>query len=104
MTFKVITNPEFTHTVTVDVPVDGGFEEQTLLARFRFVPPGELAGMNGRDYADAVLVSLDDLADAEGTAIPYSAAVREECLGLPWVVLGLVRGYNAALLKARLGN
>ena len=104
MTFKVITNPEFTHTVTVNVPVDGGFEEQTLQARFRFVPPADLAAMNGREYADAVLVSLDDLADAEGKAIPYTVAVREECLGLPWVVLGLVQGYNAALVKSRLGN
>lgn len=104
MTFKVITKPEFTHTVAVNVPVDGGFEEQTLQARFRFVPPADLAEMNGRDYADAVLVSLDDLADADGTPLPYSADVRADCLGLPWVVLGLVQGYNAALMKARLGN
>jgi hypothetical protein len=60
--------------------------------------------MNGRAYADAVLVSLDDLADAEGKAIPYTVAVREMCLGLPWVVLGLVQGYNAALMKAQTGN
>lgn len=104
MTFKVIAKPEFTHTVTVHTPVDDGFDAQTLQARFRFVPPAELANMNGRNYADAVLVSLDDLADAEGKAIPYTAAVREECLGLPWVVLGLVRGYNAALMKAQAGN
>jgi hypothetical protein len=104
MTFKVITNPEFTHTVAIHVPVDGGHEEQTLQARFRYVPPEELADKNGREYAETVLVSLDDLADADGMRIPYSPAIREECLSLPWVVLGLVRGYNAGLLKARLGN
>lgn len=104
MTFKVITNPEFTHTVTIHAPIDGGFEEQTLQARYRFVPPAALAEMNGRDYADAVLISLDDLAGADGKAIPYTVAVREACLGLPWVVLGLVRGYNAALMQARSGN
>lgn len=104
MTFKLITRPAFTHTVTINAPVDGGFEEQTLQARYRYVPPDDLPTTSGREYVDAVLVSLDDLADETGKPLPYSDEVRETCLSLPWVVMGLMQGYNAGLIKARLGN
>jgi hypothetical protein len=104
MAFKVIPNPEFTHKVEIEVPADGGHETQTLQARFRYVPADDLTGKTGREYVEAVLVSLDDLADAQGQAIAYSHAVRDECLALPWVQIGLIRGYNTALTGHRLGN
>lgn len=32
--FKISESPEFTHKVVVPVPVDGGFKDETLMARF----------------------------------------------------------------------
>jgi hypothetical protein len=104
MAFKLITNPEFTHSVTIFVPADGGHEEQTLQARYRYVPTDDLPTMSGRAYVEAVLVSLDDVADEKGKPLPDSPELREAMLSLPWVVMGLMQGYNAALIKARLGN
>jgi hypothetical protein len=104
MTFKLIKRPEFTHTVTIHSPVDGGFEEQTLQARYRFVPTEDLPTTSGREFVDAVLVSLDDLVDDQSKPLADSPEVRAAMLSLPWVVMGLITGYNTGLVKARLGN
>jgi len=36
--FTLVENPEFTHNVTVSMPVDGGFTEHTFTARFKLLP------------------------------------------------------------------
>ncbi|PTX37164.1 hypothetical protein C8N34_1539, partial [Gemmobacter caeni] len=36
--FKLLQKPEFSHTVKLSVPVDGGHDTQTFTARFRALP------------------------------------------------------------------
>ena len=106
--FKIATSPEFTHTVRVQVPVDGGHEEQTFDCRFRVVDdPDEksLLAVDGvKQFLRDIIVSFDDLADAQGKPVSYSDAVRDRILALPNVRLALLRTYRNALSKAQTGN
>ena len=108
--FKITESPEFTHKVVVAVPVDGGFKEETLMARFRVVGQdqlSELADATPGNYGalvEKIVVSLDDLADAEGQPLPYNDAVRKAVMDLPYVRTALMRTYSEAVSGARRGN
>jgi len=108
--FKIAKNPEFTHKVPVQVPVDGGHEEQVLKCRFRVVPPEtisihDLMTAEGTEsYLRAICVRFEDVVDEEGTPIPHSDALTDQLLAVPFVRLALVRAYSAAMAKGRLGN
>ncbi len=108
--FKIIKKPEFTHDVPINVPVDGGHQEQLLRTRLRALPDEEAEGFDLRSVAGtkeflcAVIVQFEDLTDAEDRALPYSEVARDALLGHAFVRNGLVQAYVAALTKARLGN
>lgn len=108
--FKIIDNPEFTHEVKVMVPVDGGHEEQTFRARFRLVDEGEVDPLKARTAEEFVaflkraIVGLEDLVDAAGKPLPYSDALRDRLIALPFIRVALTRTYLAAVTKAREGN
>lgn len=108
--FKITESPEFTHKVVVPVPVDGGFKDETLMARFRVTSQdrlAEIADATPGNYAalvDAIVVSLDDLADGDGKPLPYNAEVRKAVLDLPYVRTALIRAYSEAVSGARRGN
>lgn len=108
--FKVITHPEFTHDVPVQVPVDGGHAEQLLRTRFRALPDGEAEGFDlrtvqgSKDFLKRVVLRFEDLADVAGKPLTYDEALRDGLLEHAFVRNGLVQGYVAALTKARLGN
>jgi hypothetical protein len=108
--FKIITSPEFTHPIAVMVPTDGGHEEQTFKARFRVFPSekdGEYdltSPTDLKEYLREVVVSMDDLIGDDKKPVPYSDAVREQMIGLPYVRLELLRTYMAAVTKQRTGN
>lgn len=107
--FNITETPEFTHIVHVQTPVDGGHREDTFKARFRviddedqkanFYKVGEV-----KDYLRKLLISMDDLADGQKKPIPYSDEVRDKMLALPHVRMALLKTYNEALTKARVGN
>ncbi len=109
--FKIDDAPEFTHTVRVMTPVDGGHREDSFKARFKVVEEdenqGDLAAFSPetiKDHLRRIVVGMEDLADDAGKAIPYSDEVRERMLRLPHVRLALLRAYRNAFAKERAGN
>jgi hypothetical protein len=104
--FKVNATPEFTHTVTVMVPTDGGHEEQSFKARFRVLTTDVEAKLEvgNREYLHKILVSMEDLVDEAGKPVSYNDAVRDQMLALPYVSVALVNAYVNALVKERSGN
>jgi len=108
--FKIDPNPQFTHTVKIRVPVDGGFREDTLKATFRVIPTDEAKtfdlseGSGSRDFLCRAIVNLDDIADAEGNPLPYNDALRDQLLNFQYVRVGLGRAYFEGVAGARTGN
>ncbi|MEA3265220.1 MAG: hypothetical protein U9R07_17245 [Pseudomonadota bacterium] len=111
--FKLSTDPRFTHTVKVQVPVDRGHEEQSFKATFKVLPIDQLDAGEGDEANEAdrqvrllkdVIVDLGDMVDDAGEAIPYSEAIRDQLIGIPYVRIALVRTYIAAITKVKAGN
>lgn len=108
--FKIIANPTFTRTVEVLVPADGGHRKESLTATFRVIDVEEskrydLYDQEGtRAFLERIIVRLDDLADESGEHLPYSDAVRDQALALPYVRLALARAYFEAVTAAKRGN
>jgi hypothetical protein len=107
--FAITETPEFTHTVYVQTPVDGGHREDTFKARFRVTDDEENKADfykvdQVKDYLRGILVGMEDLVDDRKNPVQYSDSVRDQMLALPHVRLALLKTYNQALAKARVGN
>lgn len=108
--FKLASDPQFTHTVPVLVPTDGGHREESIRARFRALGLDrieELLKDNKKGVSavlQAAIVALEDLVDEANQPVPYSDAVRDQLLNTPYARDALFRAYTAALAKARSGN
>jgi hypothetical protein len=107
--FVIDAAPTFTRTVDVKVPKGEGFETQSFQATFRVIEETEAETTIGdtepvKDMLRARIVSMDDLADANGKKVPYSETVREQVLNLPYVRLALIAVYNRALFGEIAGN
>lgn len=103
---KLARNPEFTHNVTVRVPVDGGHSEQTFKARYRVVPWKELTAHESdpEEQARQVLIGWEGIVDDDENPIPYSDAARDELLSMMFVRLPVLRTYVEAITSAKRGN
>ncbi|WP_102226922.1 hypothetical protein [Acidimangrovimonas sediminis] len=108
--FKLAKEPQFTHDVPVQVPVDGGHEAQTLKARFRVIADDaaeefDVSTTDGlKDFLRAAVVRIDDIVDEANDPVVWSADLFEELLNLAYVRIGLWNGYIKGLVGARLGN
>lgn len=106
--FKVSATPTFTHTVTVCVPVDGGFREDKCKATFRVLPEDELGWGNDSisqtESVRRILVSMDELEGADGKPLLWSDELRDQLIAVPYVRAALVQTYVAAVTKTRVGN
>tara|TARA_B100001179_G_C18397208_1_gene320075 strand:+ start:362 stop:685 length:324 start_codon:yes stop_codon:yes gene_type:complete len=106
--FTVTTDPQFTHVVSVQVPVDGGHKEETFKCRFRVIPVEELddlLSVEGQKLAlQRVIVSMSELVDEDKKDVPYSDELRDQLIAVPYVRAGLLRTYREAVVKARPGN
>lgn len=108
--FIVTADPQFTHTVKVRVPVDGGFREETVNATYRVVPIEELEGfdLSSTDGSTAFLkraiARLDDLVDEAKKPVDYSDELRDRIINTPFVRVALVRDYFAATGGVAKGN
>ncbi len=110
--FKVTTNPTFTHTVDVLVPIDGGHDRQSLKVTFRVIDSDEeqddkhdlntIAGSIA--FCRDVVVSFDDMVDGENKPLPYSDDLRDQLLKKPYIRTPIARAYYDAVTKATLGN
>lgn len=108
--FKVDANPKFTHDVDVKVPVDGGFETQSLKATFRVLDDDVLKAADfdtfdgQKEFLRLALVQLDDLQDEAGKPLPYNDKLRDQILGLPYARTALLRGYTEGIVPGAMGN
>lgn len=108
--FIITDEPTFRHDVKVKVPCDGGHREETISATFRVVSDEETDShdLYARESSTAwlrrIIVKLDGLVDLEKKPVPYSDAVRDHVLSLPYARLALAQAYLAAVTKAREGN
>lgn len=108
--FIVTHEPQFTHSVTVRVPVDGGYEDQKCKATFRVLPVEEAGAFDLTDGAAStaflrrVVVSMDELEGPDKQPVQWNDGVRDGLFSLPYVRSALTRTYFAAVGGARLGN
>ena len=107
--FKVATDPTFTHQVVVMIPIDGGFDKQSFKATFRVLGKEEdrpdLSTADGSTaFLRDVVTDMSELEGEDGQPLPYSDALRDRLLKVPYVQAALVRTYVAAVSKAPAGN
>lgn len=108
--FVVSQDPRFTHTVEAMAPTDGGFTKQSFKVTFRLVEGEEFEtfDLNTRegstDFLKRIIVGMDELIDADRKAVPYSDAVRDQVIRLPWARKAIVRTYFTAVNKEAEGN
>ena len=105
--FVVEETPTFRHTVTADVPVDGGFSKQQFGVTFRLLDSDaadelDLSTRKGSDeFLRSIIVELHDLVDAKKQPVAYSDAVRDQVIALPWARRAIVRSTAASRRASR---
>lgn len=109
--FKINKSPTFIHDVPVNVPVDGGVEEQFLKTRYRVLDLDQLAKFelaSGNDkqfaYVDAIVDGFEDLVDQKGDAFTCTGPVRKQLLNTSYIRVALMRAYDEAMLGAKRKN
>ena len=105
---KIAKRPEWTHEITISVPVDGGFENQTCRVRYRLLEEGAIdptEGNNPEALLRAVVVRINDLVDEEtNEPLAWNDGVRDALFAMPFVQAGIIRGYYRSVTGAREGN
>lgn len=108
--FKVTAEPKFTHTVKVQVPVDGGYKEQSFKATFRVLAVDELSGGEEDEAGQQVstlrkvICDFDDLVGEDDQPLSYSDELRDKLISVPYVRIALMQTYLKAITKVRAGN
>lgn len=104
---KIAKCPEWTHEVTISVPVDGGFDNQTCKVRYRLMDDRALEPTDPNNpgaILRAVVVHMTDLADETGLPLSWNDELRDHLFALPFVQAALIRGYYRSVVGAREGN
>jgi hypothetical protein len=104
---RIAARPEWTHEVTISVPVDGGFENQTCKVRYRLLDETAIKPTDPTNVVTLlrdVVVRMDDVADEAGQPLAWNDALRDHLLAVPFVQAALVRGYYGSVTGARAGN
>jgi hypothetical protein len=108
--FVLADNPTFTHTVELVVPIDGGYENQTLKATFRVLDTEHAESFDLSDtvqstaFLTEVIERLDDIAGADDAPLPYSDKLRDRIIQLPFARGPLAKAYFVGVNKATVGN
>jgi hypothetical protein len=100
--------PQFTHTVKVRVPVDGGHEDQSFKARFRVVDAEELAKIEVEEGAQGGSQAHPGVDGGTGRLRRQSRqlfdALRDQLLQQTYVEISLYRTYLEAVAGAKTGK
>ena len=109
--FKVIKNPTFTAKVNVSVPTEGGQISSSFTGRFKAISVTEaekfnlLSGDGTTEYLRAIFIGWgEDLVDEDGQPIAFCDAARDELIDIPFVRVGILNSFNAAMMGAKRGN
>jgi len=104
--FVLAAEPRWIWPVEIRVPADGGdYAQHQIRCRFRLLSDDERSRLSaqidgGAALLRAAVVELMDLADASGAPVVHSPELLEAALANPWVRIGLLRSYGAALAGA----
>jgi hypothetical protein len=101
--FTLQKNPTFKTTARIIVPTDEGDVEQTMGVKFRLMSD-DANQMDVVQFLRDCVLSMDDIVDDAGKPLTYDAELREAMLAVPFVRVGLMRAYWAAVSKAKMGN
>ena len=108
--FKLSSDPQFTHRVSVFTPVDGGHKTETMQVRYRVLPVADVAAFDlstesgTTDLLSRVVVHIADLVDDGGEPLLWSDRVAHSLFALPHARMAIVRGYFDAVTEARQKN
>lgn len=100
----------FQRKITVKVPVDGGFDNQTMDVTYNALSITETettltADREGiKEYVRRTVNRIDDVADEDGKALEWNDGLRDQLLDVPYVFTAILEGYKSAMGEARLGN
>ncbi len=103
--FKLTTVDNYTHPVTVHVPVgDGKHAKERFTAIFAYLGQeriGQLAEtqdhMADTELLNEILVGWDGVADETGKALPFTHENRDRLLDIPYVRIAVVKAYFESL-------
>ncbi|MEX0971527.1 MAG: hypothetical protein WD046_13900 [Paracoccaceae bacterium] len=102
----------FTREITARVPVDGGFENQTMKVTYETLASDKAEalldikrGNQGmRDFVSAICVRVDELVDETGKPLEWNDTVKAQLLALPYAFGAIREGYLAAMTAAQAKN
>lgn len=93
----------FTHTVSVMLPIDGGYSEEEFKATFEVVGVDDLGDTSTLDgqvsLLRRVVVGLDDILDGQEKPVSYSEELRDRLIDIPYIRAGLLRSYLGAVTR-----
>ena len=109
---KLIKNPEFTHTVKVKTPVDGGHQEDTFKARFKMIAHSRMQEAERlcededktRAFLREILINAEDIEDEQGKPLAWNDELRDHLIDMPHTRNALFFGYFEAFSAAKAGN
>ena len=107
--FKLV-QATFQREITVKVPVDGGFEKQTMKVTYNALPISETEELVNSEQADIkayvqkMVNRIEDVADAEGKPLEWNDGLRDQLLDVPFVFTAVLDGYKEAMAGARAKN
>lgn len=86
--YKIDANPTFKRDVKFLVPVDGGFEENSISVIYKALDVDEISKFDQTNLADqkkyliAVISEVGDVCDMAGKPLPYNHALRDRLINL----------------------
>jgi hypothetical protein len=104
---KITARPQWTHNVTISVPVNGGFENQDCRVTYGLFDEDSIEPTATPDpmvLLRGMVIRIDELADDDGKPLEWNDQVRDLVFKLPFVQTGLIRGYYRSVTGAREGN
>ena len=98
----------FKRTVKIPVPVDDGFEEQSVVITYNVMPIDRTRALEtGQDVVDFVhetVNTVDGLVDGKKNPLEWNAEVQASFWNLPYVFNPVRDAYAEAINKAREKN
>lgn len=107
---KIIKNPEFTATVKVQIPTEGGHSDGSFTARFKALTVSQSEEFNmmsiegTNDWLRTILIGWDGVVNDEGEPASFNHATRDELLDVPFIRMAIIQSYNGAMMGAKRGN
>ena len=92
--------PEFDWPVTIRIPQDGQYQEQSFTARFRTLSRSRtqtLADSGDQAFLTEVLIGWHGITDIQGNPIPYDRQRCAQLIAIPYIATALIRAYFEAL-------